>query len=433
MKKRSVSFPYLRVDKLCLSAFITVSFLSAVFMPAGGLAPKAHAQKAVSSKKNVTICVGEEKTLKVKNCKEKTHAVWKSSNPKTVSVSKKGVILGKRTGSAKIDFSCRNGKGKNAGKIHISYKVEVKNYIKNMKVSPQDDVKLLVGESMQFQTTIYPVKAKEQEAAYKSENNEIASVTSRGVVTAIKEGQVHIRIRSRGKTADKKHLQAEILVHVEAGTDDTSAAEGQNTQEAPAAAEPGAPQNTMQADPPASSGSTDGSAGEDAGSIEDTGSNENEGNQNTGQDGKVTVSEETLDAIAALPEADADTLAAGVVLASYSNGETYTLYFINTAYEGSMTLTIGEYSYTMDTAPSTALRRLETMGYTAANSKNTIRIERKCIEGSTQLEEWWKVTELESKTVYEIKAMRKDTVYANKHGYGLVVVKGDTRDVIKIQ
>lgn len=398
-------------------------------MPTGGLAPKAYAKTADASQKKVTICVGEEKTLKVKNSKGKTHIKWKSLNPKIASVSKKGVIVGKRKGNTEIELSCQKGKGQTAKKIYVLYKVKVGNYIKSMSVSPQNDVKLVVGESMQIQTDIYPVKAKEKAVVYESENNEIASVTAEGVVTAIKEGRSYIRIKSKGKTAKKKNLQAKILVYIE--TADAASDTGeQGMYQTPDGTGIIDTQNPNQSD------TSDAGQGAGSGDGSPTGDGSGTGTSADGdakQDATVNLSAELQAEIDALPQPDKKVLVPGVLHAVYGNGEEYTLYFINLEYEGNMNLIIGDYSYSLNMPPSTALRRLESMGFTKSNSTNTIRVERKIKADGSDLEEWWKVTELESGALYELKGMRKDTIYANQYGYGVVIIKGDTRDVIKIQ
>ena len=59
-----------------------------------------QAASPVISKKAITLTVGKSTTLKVKNAKGKIK--WKSSNSKIASVSKRGKVIGKKTGKAKI-------------------------------------------------------------------------------------------------------------------------------------------------------------------------------------------------------------------------------------------------------------------------------------------------------------------------------------------
>lgn len=396
---------------------IQVSLLLALYMPAGGLTPKASAKEGELKQEKVTICVGEKYRLKANLFKgNRKNIKWKSSMPKTVSVSSKGVIFGKCKGNAKITGTCQKGQGTHAKTMRATYKVKVENYIKSMEVSPQDAITMSVGETVQIQAAIYPLKAKKNQVVYESENNGIATVSTGGIITAIQPGQVWVKITSEGKNADRKKLHATISVLVK--DDSGSMGSGAGVQELPSGTSdiPGA-EKPQQGDsgeetPPGSAGDNRGGDGI--------------------PDGAPVLSEESQACIDAMPQVGKDVLVARVVTARYSNGEVYTLYFINQEYEGMMTLTINEYTYSLSMSPSTALRRLETMGYSATNSSNTIRVERKRMPGNI-LEEWWKVTEIESGAVYELKGMRKDTEYANKYGYGIIVIKGDTKDVIKIQ
>lgn len=61
----------------------------------------AKNKKPVLNHKKITISIGEQYRLKVKNKGKKT-VKWSSTKKKTVSVNKKGVVTAKRKGTAKI-------------------------------------------------------------------------------------------------------------------------------------------------------------------------------------------------------------------------------------------------------------------------------------------------------------------------------------------
>lgn len=60
------------------------------------------------NKKKVTLKVGKKIKLKLKNAKKKV--TWKSSNKKIASVTRKGVVKGKKPGKAKITAKCKGKK-----------------------------------------------------------------------------------------------------------------------------------------------------------------------------------------------------------------------------------------------------------------------------------------------------------------------------------
>lgn len=68
----------------------------------------AAAAKMKLNKKKVTLKVGKKVKLKLKNAKKKVS--WKSSNKKIASVTKKGIVKGKKPGKTKITAKCQGKK-----------------------------------------------------------------------------------------------------------------------------------------------------------------------------------------------------------------------------------------------------------------------------------------------------------------------------------
>lgn len=78
--------------------------LTGIAVPHG----KAAASGMKLNKKKVTLKVGKKIKLKLKNAKKKV--TWKSSNKKIASVTRKGVVKGKKPGKAKITAKCKGKK-----------------------------------------------------------------------------------------------------------------------------------------------------------------------------------------------------------------------------------------------------------------------------------------------------------------------------------
>lgn len=75
---------------------------SALVLGAFGINAVSAAKKATLKTKSVNLKIGKKTTIKIKNKKKGAKYTFKSNAPKTVSVSKKGIIKAKKTGKATI-------------------------------------------------------------------------------------------------------------------------------------------------------------------------------------------------------------------------------------------------------------------------------------------------------------------------------------------
>ena len=107
---------------------------------------------------------------------------FKSSNPKVVSVSKKGVIKGLKKGSATITAT--------NGKTVSKCKVKVKDYALNLKKAD-----LTCGFTLKLKLN----GSGKGKIKWSSSDKSIAKVSSKGVVTAKKPGKVKITAKKNGK------------------------------------------------------------------------------------------------------------------------------------------------------------------------------------------------------------------------------------------
>ena len=88
-----------KVKRFIIALLIVV--LVGFMTPIGSFNVMAKAKPKLSKKK-ITIFVGQKKKLKVKHKPNKAKVKWISSKKKIVSVSKKGVVRGKKAGKATI-------------------------------------------------------------------------------------------------------------------------------------------------------------------------------------------------------------------------------------------------------------------------------------------------------------------------------------------
>lgn len=131
------------------------------------------------------VYVGKKATIKVTKTKVTGKVTFKSSNKKVATVNSKGVITGKKAGKAVITVKV----GKYTKKLTVKVK---KPSFKLAKSS----VKLKKGKK----TTIRVKAAPVSKVTYKTSNKKVATVNSKGVVTAKKKGTAKITVKCNGIT-----------------------------------------------------------------------------------------------------------------------------------------------------------------------------------------------------------------------------------------
>ena len=130
---------------------------------------------------------GESFSLKVKvSPKALAKKLKYSSNKKKVaSVSSKGKIKAKKTGKATITVSSKT-KPKKSVKVKVTV---YKKFLKAKKVTINaQNTTLNIGETMALTANVTPKKATIKNVTYVSEDKSVATVNSKGVVIAKKEG-----------------------------------------------------------------------------------------------------------------------------------------------------------------------------------------------------------------------------------------------------
>lgn len=131
------------------------------------------------------VYVGKKATIKVTKTKVTGKVTFKSSNKKVATVNSKGVITGKKAGKTVITVKV----GKYTKKLTVKVK---KPSFKLVKSS----VKLKKGKK----TTIRVKAAPVSKVTYKTSNKKVATVNSKGVVTAKKKGTAKITVKCNGIT-----------------------------------------------------------------------------------------------------------------------------------------------------------------------------------------------------------------------------------------
>lgn len=113
---------------------------------------------------------------------------WSTSNSKVATVSSKGVVTAKGAGTATITVKAADGSGKKA-----TCKVTVKKLVKitSMKMNYSSKT-IYTGDTLTLKVTAKPSKASILTYKWKTSNSKVATVSSKGVVTAKKAGTATI-------------------------------------------------------------------------------------------------------------------------------------------------------------------------------------------------------------------------------------------------
>ncbi|MBQ5675882.1 MAG: Ig-like domain-containing protein [Lachnospiraceae bacterium] len=164
------------------------------------------------SKKN--LAVGETFTLKVKSVKPANASksvTWSSSRNKIATVSKKGKVKAKKTGSVTITAKSTVSK-----KVVAKCKIKVYKATKTLKLNSETSYELTVGQTQQLSAKVTNPKKGAAPIEWSSSDKKVAKVTSKGNVTAVAEGKAIITAKS-----GKKKVTVSIVVKKKETGNDT--------------------------------------------------------------------------------------------------------------------------------------------------------------------------------------------------------------------
>lgn len=153
------------------------------------------------SKKSATVAKGKSIKLAVTvDATKKAYkkVTYKASNKKVISVSKKGVVKGKKAGTATVKVISTKNKKKTAS---IKIKV-VSGAVKTVKLN-KSKLALNVGDSGKLSAKVTASKKAYKTLKWTTSNKKVATVTSKGVVKGIGKGTAKITAASLDGTGKK--------------------------------------------------------------------------------------------------------------------------------------------------------------------------------------------------------------------------------------
>lgn len=151
------------------------------------------------NKENLNLMVGRKETLQATitpDTAENKKVIWSSSNDEVATVSEEGVVTGVKEGTATITVTTED---RNKTEECIVTVQEVKFTLS------ETEKNLLVGNKAQINYQITPEELIEDKTvSWKSNDEEVATVSEEGIVTAVKEGTVIITgtLESENKTVE---------------------------------------------------------------------------------------------------------------------------------------------------------------------------------------------------------------------------------------
>lgn len=157
------------------------------------------ANAAKLNKKSLSLNVGKTYTLKASGTKGKIK--WSSDKKSIATVSSKGVVTGKKKGSAVITAKY--------GKKKLTCKVTVKQPVTSVKLNKKSAT-LEKGKTLTLKATVSPSNANNKGITWSSSNKKVATVSSKGVVKAVGKGTA--TITAKAKDGSKKKATCKITV-----------------------------------------------------------------------------------------------------------------------------------------------------------------------------------------------------------------------------
>ena len=170
------------------------------------------------NRKSAKILVGKSIKLKMKNNTKKVK--WSTSNKKIATVSKKGLVKGKKAGKAVILAKV----GKKTYKCKITVKVGLSEIKKTVTEGTSFTLKLCGGS---------------KKVKWSSTDNSVATVSKKGVVKALKEGKTSIVAKN-----GKKKYYCKLIVIKNGVEETTKPEETAKSQETTKPEETAKPQET---------------------------------------------------------------------------------------------------------------------------------------------------------------------------------------------
>ncbi len=156
----------------------------------------------------LTLAKGKSLTLKVKvtgSGKVSQAVVFQSNTPKVVSVTAKGKVTAKKSGSAKITITSKADRKK---KTTVTVKVGTP--VKSVTVKKPGSTTIMAGQTLKLKAKVSPSKASNKKIVWTSSKPKVAKVNASGKVTGVSAGTAWITAEAADGSGKQKRVKITV-------------------------------------------------------------------------------------------------------------------------------------------------------------------------------------------------------------------------------
>lgn len=194
------------MDRTMKRTFKQIVILLMTVMLLAGILPITSfaAAKPNLNHSELTLNVGKSYTLRLTGTTQKVK--WSSSKKSVAAVSSKGKVTAKKKGTATITAK--------VGSKKYTCKVTVKQPVTSVKLNKKSYTLKKKGATVTLKATVKPTNANNRTIKWTTSNKEVATVNSKGKVTAISNGTA--TITATASDGSKKKASCKITVKIPA-------------------------------------------------------------------------------------------------------------------------------------------------------------------------------------------------------------------------
>ncbi|MGN0636921.1 MAG: cellulase family glycosylhydrolase [Huintestinicola sp.] len=171
--------------------------------------------------KTITISKGKSVTLTPEVSGKKDYTLeWSTSDKNVVSVTSQGKVTGVKNGSATVTVKVKGTKAKASVEVTVGTKV-------SSVTVPDSSITLKKGGTYTVKPTVSPSKASNKKLSYSTSDKSVATVSSKGVITAVKAGTAKITVKSTDGSGKKAVITVKVT---STGKSDTESSTGTSSK-----------------------------------------------------------------------------------------------------------------------------------------------------------------------------------------------------------
>ncbi len=148
---------------------------------------------------------------------------WKSSDSSVVKVSSNGKVTGVKNGSATVTVTVKGTQTSDSVKVYVGKKITSVSVDKT-------SISLKKGDTYKIKASVKPADAAFRAVSYSSSNKSVATVSSKGVITAKKAGTAKITVKAADGSGKKTVITVKVTAASSSSKSDKTAASVQTVK-----------------------------------------------------------------------------------------------------------------------------------------------------------------------------------------------------------